>query len=100
MLLGYPGDAVEMKRQMLNAWIRGSGTYDIVLDFDAVLRDPGMKQSCRPGSNTATAAKNSPKFRNPGPLPAVNLRARSTQKMCGANVSKGHMAATSPNFSD
>ena len=41
MLLGYPGDAAEMKRQMLNAWIRGSGTYDIVLDFDAVLRDPG-----------------------------------------------------------
>lgn len=30
----------EAKRQALNAWVRTSGTYDAVLDFDAVTRDP------------------------------------------------------------
>jgi lysophospholipase L1-like esterase len=31
----------EAKRQALNAWIRTSGDYDDVFDFDRVLRDPG-----------------------------------------------------------
>ena len=30
----------EAKRQALNAWVRTSGTYDAVIDFDAVTRDP------------------------------------------------------------
>jgi lysophospholipase L1-like esterase len=30
----------EAKRQAVNAWIRTSGEYDAVLDFDRVLRDP------------------------------------------------------------
>jgi lysophospholipase L1-like esterase len=33
-----PGN--EMKRQQVNDWIRTSGEYDGVIDFDAVLRDP------------------------------------------------------------
>jgi len=33
-------DPVEGKRQALNAWIRTSGEYDAVIDFDLVLRDP------------------------------------------------------------
>ena len=32
--------ANELKRQALNAWIRTSGEYDAVIDFDRVLRDP------------------------------------------------------------
>jgi lysophospholipase L1-like esterase len=32
--------AKEVKRQAVNAWIRTSGEYDAVLDFDRVLRDP------------------------------------------------------------
>jgi lysophospholipase L1-like esterase len=32
--------AVEAKRQAVNAWIRTSGEYDAVVDFDAVTRDP------------------------------------------------------------
>jgi lysophospholipase L1-like esterase len=32
--------ANELKRQALNAWIRNSGNYDAVIDFDRVLRDP------------------------------------------------------------
>jgi lysophospholipase L1-like esterase len=32
----------ELKRQALNAWIRTSGSYDAVIDFDRVLRDPSQ----------------------------------------------------------
>ncbi|MER6423548.1 SGNH/GDSL hydrolase family protein [Streptomyces sp. NPDC001137] len=32
--------AVEAERSAVNAWIRGSGVFDAVLDFDAVVRDP------------------------------------------------------------
>jgi lysophospholipase L1-like esterase len=32
--------AGEIKRQAVNAWIRTSGLYDAVFDFDQVLRDP------------------------------------------------------------
>ena len=34
------GSAKEQARLAVNAWIRTSGTFDAVLDFDAVLRDP------------------------------------------------------------
>jgi lysophospholipase L1-like esterase len=33
--------AVEAKRQAVNQWIRQSGEYDAVIDFDAAVRDPG-----------------------------------------------------------
>ena len=32
----------EVKRQAVNAWIRTSGEYDEVFDFDRVLRDPNF----------------------------------------------------------
>jgi lysophospholipase L1-like esterase len=35
-----PGSTKEAARLAVNAWIRTSGTFDAVLDFDAVLRDP------------------------------------------------------------
>jgi lysophospholipase L1-like esterase len=34
------GSAKEETRLAVNAWIRTSGTFDAVLDFDAILRDP------------------------------------------------------------
>ena len=34
--------AVEAERSAVNAWIRGAGVFDAVLDFDAVVRDPGQ----------------------------------------------------------
>ena len=34
--------AIEAKRQAVNAWIRTSGDYDAVIDFDAVVRDPAQ----------------------------------------------------------
>lgn len=37
---GYYSPEHEATRQAVNAWIRTSGTFDAVVDFDAVLRDP------------------------------------------------------------
>ena len=40
--MGWPGfdEAAEAKRQQVNRWIRTSGAFDRVIDFDAALRDP------------------------------------------------------------
>ena len=40
--------ANERKRQALNAWIRTSGEYDAVIDFDMVLRDPSHPSRLSP----------------------------------------------------
>ena len=34
--------STEAKRQVVNEWIRSSGEYDAVIDFDAVVRDPSF----------------------------------------------------------
>ena len=39
-LEGHYSPQKEALRQRLNAWVRTSGTFDAVIDFDAVLRDP------------------------------------------------------------
>lgn len=39
-LEGYFNADKEKVRQQVNAWIRSSGAFDAVIDFDAVLRDP------------------------------------------------------------
>jgi lysophospholipase L1-like esterase len=39
-LPGYNDTTTEAKRQAVNAWIRDSGAYDIVIDFDTALADP------------------------------------------------------------
>jgi lysophospholipase L1-like esterase len=36
----YYNAAKDMLRQEINRWIRNSGTFDAVIDFDSVLRDP------------------------------------------------------------
>ncbi|HEX7251757.1 MAG TPA: SGNH/GDSL hydrolase family protein, partial [Thermoanaerobaculia bacterium] len=37
---GYYSESKEAIRQRVNQWIRTSGAFDAVIDFDAVLRDP------------------------------------------------------------
>jgi lysophospholipase L1-like esterase len=37
---GYYSESKEAFRQSVNQWIRTSGSFDAVIDFDAVLRDP------------------------------------------------------------
>ena len=36
----HPGAATEADRQAINAFIRSSGTFDAVIDFDRLMRDP------------------------------------------------------------
>jgi lysophospholipase L1-like esterase len=36
----HPGPATELDRQAVNAWIRGRGHFDDVIDFDRITRDP------------------------------------------------------------
>lgn len=40
LLKNYYSEAGEAKRQAVNAWIRSSGAFDTVVDFDQVVRDP------------------------------------------------------------
>jgi lysophospholipase L1-like esterase len=40
--------AVDAERVAVNTWIRGTGAYDGVLDFDAVARDPGRPSRILP----------------------------------------------------
>ena len=39
---------MEEKRQLVNRFIRTSGAYDAVIDFDEVLRDPTQPTRLRP----------------------------------------------------
>jgi lysophospholipase L1-like esterase len=45
---GFWTAAMEEKRQQVNRFIRTSGAYDAVIDFDAVLRDPVQPTRLRP----------------------------------------------------
>jgi lysophospholipase L1-like esterase len=44
----YGSAAGERERQALNAWIRTSGAFDAVFDFDAALRDPAQPDRMLP----------------------------------------------------
>jgi lysophospholipase L1-like esterase len=44
---GFWTPVMEEKRQAVNHWIRTSGAYDAVIDFDMVLRDPAQPTRMR-----------------------------------------------------
>jgi lysophospholipase L1-like esterase len=46
-LFGYYNEEKEAKRQAVNEWIRTSGAFDGVIDFDVVTRDPGNPKHIR-----------------------------------------------------
>ncbi len=46
-LFGYYSEEKEAKRQAVNDWIRTSGAFDGVIDFDAVARDPANPKHIR-----------------------------------------------------
>jgi lysophospholipase L1-like esterase len=48
-LPGYYSESKEATRQKVNQWIRKSGSFDGVVDFDAVLRDPNHPSRLLPG---------------------------------------------------
>lgn len=43
-----PGPLNEADRQAVNGWIRATGHFDAVVDFDAVVRDPGQPDRLLP----------------------------------------------------
>lgn len=45
---GYYNESREKGRQMVNEWIRTSGEFDGVIDFDAVMRDPEQTDRLNP----------------------------------------------------
>jgi lysophospholipase L1-like esterase len=46
-LFGYYNEEKEAQRQAINKWIRTSGAFDGVIDFDAVTRDPNNPKHIR-----------------------------------------------------
>ena len=46
-LYGFYSEAKEAKRQAVNQWIRTSGAFDGVIDFDAATRDPNNPKHIR-----------------------------------------------------
>jgi lysophospholipase L1-like esterase len=48
----YDGVDREAARQSVNRWIRESGVFDAVIDFDAVLRDPAQPSRLLPLADT------------------------------------------------
>ena len=46
---GYYSPAGEAIREAVNAWIRTSGAFDGIIDFDAVMRDPADPLRLNPG---------------------------------------------------
>jgi lysophospholipase L1-like esterase len=44
----HPGQLSEADRQAVNAWIRATGHFDAVIDFDAVVRDPQHRDQLLP----------------------------------------------------
>jgi lysophospholipase L1-like esterase len=47
----YATEAGEQTRMAVNQWIRSSGAFDAVVDFDAVTRDPDHPKQFKPGFN-------------------------------------------------
>ncbi|ROT33102.1 SGNH/GDSL hydrolase family protein [Micromonospora sp. HM5-17] len=47
-----PAGFREASRQAVNGWIRGSGRFDAVLDFDRAVRDPAEPRRLRPIADT------------------------------------------------
>lgn len=45
---GYASDTGEQIRQAVNTWIRTSGTFDAVIDFDKITRDPNNPSTYSP----------------------------------------------------
>ena len=45
---GYYTAAGELKREAVNTWIRTSGAFDGVIDFDKVVRDPSNPLAINP----------------------------------------------------
>lgn len=57
----HPNAASELDRTMLNDWIRKSGTFDGVIDFDAAVRDPAHPDHMLPEADSGDHLHPGPK---------------------------------------
>lgn len=44
----HPTESNESDRQLVNAWIRATGHFDAVVDFDKIMADPAHPDHLRP----------------------------------------------------
>ena len=56
----HPGPASEADRQAVNEWIRTSGRFDAVIDFDKIMRDPQHLQRLLPALDSGDHLHPSP----------------------------------------
>ncbi|TPG53862.1 SGNH/GDSL hydrolase family protein [Sphingomonas glacialis] len=56
----HPGAAGEADRVAVNDWIRRSGVFDTVVDFDAVMRDPAHPERLAPAFDSGDGLHPSP----------------------------------------
>ena len=52
LIQAYSDPLREQSRQMVNDWIRSSGVFDAVVDFDAIVRDPNNHTQLNPLYNS------------------------------------------------
>ena len=56
----HPGPRSEADRQAVNAWIRGTGHFDAVIDFDKIMRDPERPERMLPALDSGDHLHPSP----------------------------------------
>ena len=56
----HPGTAAEADREAINAWIRGPGHFDAVIDLDEVTRDPEHPERLKPAFDSGDHLHPSP----------------------------------------
>ena len=56
----HPASANEADRELVNAWIRGAGHFDAVVDFDRVMRDPAHPAQMLPAYDSGDHLHPSP----------------------------------------
>ena len=57
---GYDFPIAEANRQAVNHWIRTSGEFDAVIDFDAVTRDPSQPARFLPAYDSVVSVRQRP----------------------------------------
>ncbi len=81
----HPGPATEADRQAINAFIRTSGTFDAVIDFDRVMRDPAHPDRLAPAYDSGDHLHPSEAgYRRMGGAVPLSLFGKAPRQVIGA----------------
>ncbi|RMB28361.1 lysophospholipase L1-like esterase [Sphingomonas sp. PP-F2F-G114-C0414] len=81
----HPGPATEADRQAINTFIRTSGTFDAVIDFDRVMRDPEHPDRLAPAYDSGDHLHPSEAgYRKMGEAVPLTLFGKATRQVIGA----------------